>query len=80
MPPEPTSAQKKAVREAVANLNQAYMAVRRARAAAGIKVPVDGDNACTAPPSGHCNAFKPPVRGFRCARARCGHPFGFHAV
>jgi hypothetical protein len=74
-----SSAQKKVLRAAASALDRAYADALRTLAAAGI----DRDNdstRCLLPPRGHCASFKQPVRGFRCARPRCGHPFSRHNV
>ena len=83
MPPkktaELTSAQKKVLKDASASLDRAYAEARKTLRAAGIP-PQEGGTVCLLPPRFHCKSFKPPVRGFRCARPGCGHPFTRHDV
>jgi len=74
-----TSVQKKALKGAAAQLDQAYADARKRLSAAGIS-PNEGSTRCLAAPAGHCRSFKPPRFGIRCARSGCGHPLSRHDV
>lgn len=76
--PELTSSQKKILNAASASLDRAYAAARKKVGAA--RIDSDDTTFCLVSPHGHCRGFKPPRRGFSCARPGCGHRFSRHNV